>query len=387
MRFYGGKTMRITTYELNGKTLFQMQGYIGTDPATGKRLRVTRRGFKSEEDCQKEYYRLKLQHEAGEFNNKVVKYTFQEVYDLWIQQYANTVKESTLNKTKTIFRCHILPCYGKMYIHRIKINHCQDAVNLWFKSLKNYRIVNNYAGLVFRHAMKLGIISSNPSLLVTMPVLLNKVDDDEEIENFLSKEDLIKLLDAVDLPRWKTLLRLLAYSGFRKGEALALNWNDINFKKATVSISKTLTIGLENKLIVQPPKTKKSKRTISMDPGTMEMLREWKRVQAEEMLGLGFNVNKPDQLVFTNFKNKFVNPQKVGQIMEKYCQRAGVKIITPHGLRHTHCSILFESGATLKDVQDRLGHSDIKTTMNIYAHVTEQKKEETALKFAAFVGS
>ncbi|WFF73010.1 tyrosine-type recombinase/integrase [Proteiniclasticum sp. QWL-01] len=379
--------MRITTYEQEGKTLFQMQGYIGTDPATGKRIRVTRRGFKSEEDCQKEYYRLKLQFEAGEFNNKVVKYTFQEVYDLWIQQYQNTVKESTLQNTMTLFRCHILPKFGKMYINRIKITHCQEAVNHWFKVLKNFRIVNSYAGLVFRHAMKLGIISSNPTELVTMPVTLDQVEDEDDIENFFSKAELLTFLEGIDSQKWKTFFRVLAYSGFRKGEALALTWNDINFKKLTISVSKTLTIGLDNKLIVQTPKTKKSKRTVSIDPGTMEMLKIWKRIQAEEMIGLGFNVNKPDQLVFTNLKNKFINPQKVGQMMIKYCQRSGVKYITPHGLRHTHCSILFEAGATLKDVQDRLGHSDIKTTMNIYAHVTEQKKEETALKFAAFLGS
>lgn len=379
--------MRITTYEQEGKTLFQMQGYIGTDPATGKRIRVTRRGFKSEEDCQKEYYRLKLQFEAGEFNNKVVKYTFQEVYDLWIQQYQNTVKESTLQNTMTLFRCHILPKFGKMYINRIKITHCQEAVNHWFKVLKNFRIVNSYAGLVFRHAMKLGIISSNPTELVTMPVTLDQVEDEDDIENFFSKAELLTFLEGIDSQKWKTFFRVLAYSGFRKGEALALTWNDINFKKLTISVSKTLTIGLDNKLIVQTPKTKKSKRTVSMDPGTMEMLKIWKRIQAEEMIGLGFNVNKPDQLLFTNLKNRFINPQKVGQMMIKYCQRSGVKYITPHGLRHTHCSILFEAGATLKDVQDRLGHSDIKTTMNIYAHVTEQKKEETALKFAAFLGS
>lgn len=379
--------MRITNYESNGKTLFQMQGYIGTDPATGKRIRVTRRGFESEKDCEKEYYRLKLQFEAGEFNAAVIKYTFQEVYDLWIQQYRNTVQESTLQKTMTTFRCHILPRFGKLYIHRIKINQCQDAVNLWFKTVKNYRIINSYASLVFRHAMKLGIISSNPALLVTMPVTLSTVDDEEQIENFLSKEELLKLLGSVDTPKWKTLLRLLAYSGFRKGEALALTWSDINFKRSTVTISKTLTLGLENKLVVQPPKTKKSKRTISMDPGTMEMLREWKKIQAQEMLGLGFNVLGTDQLVFTNLKNRFINPQKVGQMMGKFCEQARVKLITPHGLRHTHCSILFEAGASLKDVQDRLGHSDIKTTMNVYAHVTEQKKEETALKFAAFLGS
>lgn len=379
--------MRITKYEINGKTLFQMQGYIGTDPATGNRIRITRRGFDSEKDCEKEYYRLKLQFEAGDFNSNVIKYTFQEVYDLWVQQYQNTVKESTLNKTMTIFRCHILPRFGKMYINRIKITHCQDAVNAWFKDIKHYRIINNYAGLVFRHAMMLGIIASNPTLLITMPVTLNKVDDEDEVENFFTKDELLTFLDGIDSPKWKTLFRVLAYSGFRKSEALALTWNDINFKGSSISVSKTLTIGLENKVILQAPKTKKSKRIISMDPGTMEMLKDWKKIQGEEMLGLGFNVSKPDQLVFTNLKNRFINPQKVGQIMEKYCQRTGVKFITPHGLRHTHCSILFEAGASLKDVQDRLGHSDIKTTMNIYAHVTEQKKEETALKFAAFLGS
>lgn len=377
--------MRITTYDANGKTLFQLQGYIGTDPATGKRIRITRRGFSSEEECQKEYYRLKLQFEAGEYNSKVVKYTFKEVYELWLEQYKNTVKESTLQNTLNLFKCHILPRFGKMYIHRIKINHCQDAVNHWFKVLKNYRIVNSYTGLVFRHAMKLGIVSSNPTTLLTMPVRLEKVDDDAP-ENFFTKEELLKFLESIDSPKWKTLFRVLAYSGFRKGEVLALTWNDINFKGSSISVGKTLTIGLENKLIIQTPKTKKSKRTVSMDSGTMEMLKEWKKVQAEVMLGLGFNVKKPEQLVFTNLKNKFINPQKVGQQMELYCKKATVKSITPHGLRHTHCSILFESGATLKDVQDRLGHADIATTMNIYTHVTEQKKDETALKFAAFLG-
>ena len=73
--------------------------------------------------------------------------------------------------------------------------------------------------------------------------------------------------------------------------------------------------------------------------------------------------------------------------MKKYSDASGVRLISPHGLRHTHCSLLFEAGATLKEVQDRLGHSDIKTTMNIYAHVTEKKKEETALKFAEYLAN
>lgn len=58
-----------------------------------------------------------------------------------------------------------------------------------------------------------------------------------------------------------------------------------------------------------------------------------------------------------------------------------------HGFRHTHCSLLFEAGATIKEVQDRLGHSDIKTTINIYAHVTKKAKTDTAEKFARFINS
>ncbi|MFZ2258641.1 MAG: site-specific integrase, partial [Clostridiaceae bacterium] len=181
--------------------------------------------------------------------------------------------------------------------------------------------------------------------------------------------------------------RVLIYSGCRKSEALALTWNDINFNESTISISKTLANGLDNRLIVQSPKTKTGKRVISMDPQTLEILKNWKKLQAEYMLKLGFNVMNKKQAVITNLKNGYINPQKIGQVMKKICTRSGIRLITPHGLRHTHCSLLFEAGATLKEVQDRLGHADIKTTMNIYAHVTEKKKEETAVKFAEYLAN
>lgn len=376
--------MRIKKYEKNGQTYFMFQAYAGIDPATGKQRGITRRGFSSQKDAEMEYYRLKLEMEEGV--QKVKRYTFQEVYDLWIEEYRNTVKESTLQKTKTLFRCHILPVFGKMYIDMIKVNHCQDAINKWFKVLKNHRSVNSYAGLVFRHGIKLGIITTDPTKVITVPVRVNPVDE-EEIINFYSKEELVKFLDCFESPKWSMYFRLLAYAGCRKSEALALTWKDINFTDNTISITKTLAVGLDNKIIVQPPKTKKGKRSISMDPVTMEKLRTWKKLQASEMLKLGFNTMKPGQLVFTNLKNRFINPQKVGQVMDAHCTRFGIRPITPHGLRHTHCSILFEAGASLKEVQDRLGHADIQTTMNIYAHVSEEKKELTAVKFAEYLSN
>lgn len=385
----GGKEMYIKEYKdkKTNKTLFMFQGYLGVDQATGKRIRVTRTGFKSSKECELEYFKLKIEYEEGNYNTKPEKYKYQEVYDLWMEQYKNTVKESTLNKTLTIFKTHILPIFKDYYIDMIKVRHCQEAVNKWYKTLKNYRVINNYCGLVFKYAIKLGIIKDNPTTLVTMPVRKESIEE-ESIENFYSKEEIIDFLDKVktyDNKKWFTMFRTLAFTGCRKGELLALKWSDINFKENTISINKTLTRGLKNKLIVQPPKTKKSKRVLPMDVKTMNILQEWKTQQAKDMFKLGFNTLSKDQLVFSNAKNEFICPQKIGQKIDSICNKFKLRVITPHGFRHTHCSLLLESGTPIKEVQNRLGHSDIQTTMNIYAHVTKRREEETILKFAQFM--
>lgn len=122
-----------------------------------------------------------------------------------------------------------------------------------------------------------------------------------------------------------------------------------------------------------------------MDERPMTIMKEWRSQQAKDMLKLGYNTLGKNQLVFANLKNTFINLPKVGQRLEFYCNKIHMKVITPHGFRHTHCSLLFEADASIKVVQERLGHSDIQTTMNIYAHVTQKKKEETADNFATYI--
>lgn len=304
---------------------------------------------------------------------------------MWLRSYENTVKESTLNKTEQVFRIHILPELGNRFIDAIKISHCQKAVDKWFMALKNYRVVNSYTGLVFHHAMKLGIIKDNPTKLVTMPVRVSKAGEENKKLHFYTKEELRAFLDGVDDPKWSTYFRILAYTGCRKSEALALTWNDVDFSRGTVNINKTLANGMNNELIVQSPKTRESRRVISLDKGTLDKLKEWKGIQAEQFKVFGFKPDPKDPIVFQSAKNTYINPQKIGQSIRRYCDKNGLRFIPAHGFRHTHCSLLFESGASLKEVQDRLGHADIQTTMNIYTHVTEQKKEETADKFAEYL--
>ena len=80
-----------------------------------------------------------------------------------------------------------------------------------------------------------------------------------------------------------------------------------------------------------------------------------------------------------------MQPTKTRKWMLHVQQKYGLKEITTHGLRHTHCSLLFEAGAKIKEVQDRLGHGDVQTTMNIYAHVTKKVKAETIQKFGDYL--
>ncbi|MGX7058368.1 site-specific integrase [Vagococcus humatus] len=369
----------------DGSKAWLFQAYLGVDPLTGKDIRTTRRGFKNKKEAQLALSRLKLDYEQGGLQ-KAENMTYQDVYDLWVVQYEKTVQESTYAKTTQIFRLHILPAFSKMKINKIDVLTCQKAVDKWASKLKKYRMTLSYANNVFKYAMTLGIISDNPLSKVIRPSV--KDDDEDKIENYYTKDELKVFLDYMeqDKPCYiYTFFRLLAFSGMRKGEAFALTWEDIDFQTNTISINKALAQGKDNRLLVQPPKTKKSKRTISMDKDTMNILRKWRKVQQEDFLKLGINTLQPKQLVFSNIYNKHIIPSRSRKWMISIQEKYNLKRVTTHGLRHTHCSLLFEAGVPIERVQDRLGHSDIQTTMNIYTHVSEKIKEDTAEQFAKFM--
>lgn len=99
----------------------------------------------------------------------------------------------------------------------------------------------------------------------------------------------------------------------------------------------------------------------------------------------GYNALNTNQLIFSNSKNEAIHPAHISNVLKKFINNNGLDAITAHGFRHTHCSLLLEAGVAIKEVQERLGHSDIKTTMNIYAHVTKKDDHDTGMKFANFI--
>lgn len=370
----------------DGKKYYKFQLYVGTDPLTGKRIKTTRSKFKTKKEAQLALSRLQLEIERGDFNKHAAE-TYQDIYDMWIEQYKNTVKESTFVKTKEIFKNHILPAMGNYKADKINVRVCQKHVNEWFGQFVKYRTMKAYASKVLDYAVTLEIIPNNPMKNITMP---KKIDapDEEKIENYYSKDELIHFLECLEKGKnYKAYVffRLLAFSGMRQGEACALLWSDLNFKDEEIYINKAITRGEGSKIIIQTPKTKSSIRTIKMDKKTMDILKEWKKRQKQDLFMLGYNSLKPNQLVFSNSKNEYLHPTLTREWILRVQNKYDLKKVTIHGLRHSHCSLLFEAGASIKEVQERLGHSDIKTTMDIYTHVTEKAKDEAAKKFAKYM--
>ena len=128
--------------------------------------------------------------------------------------------------------------------------------------------------------------------------------------------------------------------------------------------------------------TEDSKRTIIIDDETMDILILLKSENhfLDSQLGM-----QSSDLLFRNTKNSWIDPNKINQNLNRIIQRYNLKRITPHGFRHTHITLLFLAGASIKEVQDRVGHSDVKTTMDIYNHVMQETREKTPLIFTRYV--
>lgn len=381
----------IKAYTLkSGKKKYMFNVYLGIDPVTGKEQRKEQRGFDTEREAQLAEARALIEFEENGFASAPKNSTFKDAFELWWDsEYKTNVKESTQHKTMGIFENHILPSFGELNLEGITPQYCQQMINTWRNKLFNFRAVRNYANRVFDYAKRMDMLKNNPMDKTVMPKRMEK-NEESEYHNYYTREELHEFLEHVkeDLGlRWYAYFRLLAYSGMRLSEGLALLWKDIDFEENTIRLDKTLTRGFGNKIIVQPPKTMNGRRTIQMDDVTMNILKEWKLYQATELLKRGINANgNDDQIVFSTLDNNYINLTQPYARLKSIQKRNGLRTdFSTHGFRHTHISLLFEAGATIQEVQDRVGHTDVATTMNIYTHVNEQRKKDTADKFANYI--
>lgn len=384
------KDKRIKEYKKkDGSTAFMFNIYIGKDALTGKDKRITRRGFSTVREARLAL--IDVESNAQDLLSPSSHPTFEMVYKQWYEQYKKTVKESTWVTTGVLFKVHILPIIGKAKIEDLTPVMLQTAVDGWFKSgYKRYRLPYSYTKSVFSYAYRLDIIKQNTMDKVVLPRNTNKLRD--STQNYYEKDELLIFMNELKKrknPVIRNFFNLLIFTGMRAGEARALTWSDINFENATISITKTVARGMNNRLILQTPKTAHGERLVEIDTITLKSLRKWKLEQREWLFAKGLKP-QTNQLVFPSYENKFVETAAPNLWLQLIIdnirkEKPDFKRITVHGFRHTYATLAFEGGADIKEVQAQLGHSNFQTTLNIYTAVTKRKRRSVTEQFASFI--
>ncbi len=387
-------TMNITEYKKkNGATVYRASVYLGVDKLTGKKARTTvtantKKGVK-----------IKARETVNAFaaNGYSVKEkptitTYRELVALWWESYKNTIKPNSQQSMEGIVRLHILPVFGDYKLDKLTTPVIQQQVNKWADKANkgekgayaNYSFLNNINRRILQYGVTMQAIQHNPARDVIIP---RKQQNKEHKVKFFSNQELkqfLEYLDSLDLSNYENLFDYVLYktllaSGCRIGEVLALEWSDIDLKKGIISISKTLNRYQET----NTPKSKAGLREIDIDKATVSLLKQYKKRQQVQSWQLG----RSEGIVFTPFTTKYAYACLLRKRLQGHFKSAGVPDISFHGFRHTHATIMLYAGIEAKDLQYRLGHSNISMTLNTYVHATKEGAKKAVSIFEAAISN
>ena len=166
----------------------------------------------------------------------------------------------------------------------------------------------------------------------------------------------------------------------RRGELLGLRWCDVDLPLATISVTRSLQRLDGGEFSIREPKSARSRRLIPLPPSLAILLRRHKEREEQSKELLGMTV-APMDLVFAHLVGSPLDPSTVSHKFSKVVRKAGIQNVRFHDLRHAHASLMLRTGASPKVISERLGHSSIAITMDIYSHVMPGLQEEAAIRF------
>lgn len=316
------------------------------------------------------------------------KITVEQWYFTWLFEFkSKDIEPSTFEDYESVYRNYIKDSdIGNIKLIDLKTAHLQIYYNKLLEVDKlegsNVNRINKTLKTCLKEAVKQGYMQKNWCEDVKLP----KVKKESKIKA-LSKENQLRLLEALKGIDLELLITFTLATGLRLGEVLGLKWSDIDFKESNLTVKRSVRRivdiqrdGSRSRILKEvPPKTENSFRTVPIPSSIVSKLKTHKKQQNELILSLGENYHN-NNYVFCNNDGTIMDPKKPNRRLASVLKSNNIELITFHGLRHTYCTRLFEAGVPPKTVQSLVGHKDIETTMNVYTHVMNETKVEAVDK-------
>ena len=287
--------------------------------------------------------------------------TFQNLYEIYMEDMAARLKQSTLLTKKAVLQTHILPFFGSKPINEIKASDVRRWQAKLMSSPNNYsqtylKKINTELNSIINYAKRFYDLNTNPC---GKAGTIGKAKAEEM--DYWTYDEYIAFREGVkDKPLSYICIEVLYWTGMREGELLALSPADIDLDNKTISINRTYQ-RIEGKDVFTSPKTRKSKRKIPIPDFLCQELSDY--IQSRYMLDA-------DERLFP------VTKSYLSHEMIRGCKNTGVKKIRIHDIRHSHASLLINQGCDALMLADRLGHEKVSTTLNTYSHLFPHKQQE-----------
>lgn len=296
----------------------------------------------------------------------------------WMEDKRTTIRPNTYRSYAWLVNLHIVPSLGHIPLSKLTPAHLQTFYSKLGKkdkplSNRSIQFAHTLIHEALNRALKWGLVGRNVAEAVDPPrVEKNKGTSWTPGQTVAFMEEAIQ-------NKYGIAFELAIYTGMRKGEILALHWEDIDLDGMTLRVRYSLTF-VKGEALFQQPKTERGRRSIALPESLVLSLRRHKALQARERLQMGSAYNNHD-LVVCRATGAPLNPRNLDDSWYSLLKKTQLPKIRFHDLRHTHASLLLQQGVHPKIVSERLGHSNINITLDTYSHVLPGLQQQAATLF------
>ena len=357
------------------------------DPVTGNRRRTAHGSYPTITEAVRELRRVLTEMDAGTYIERTDVSTGDYMVNLWLPAHRLVVRANTAANYEMVIRAHIVPALGNIRLQKLTAPMLTAFYGrlvegdgptgrpLRAKSVRNLHVIVHKA---LKDAVAWGYLVRNPADAAKAPR-----QGRSKKHSIWTADEVRRFLDHVGGTEFEALYTVSATTGARRGEVLGLRWCDIDFERAELSIVQTVVL-VNGAATISIPKTTGSVRSVSLDPGTIDILRKHRLAAIQHGLATGRAIDN-DGLIFVDRNGLPFKPDRVTRTFTRLTEAAGLPHIRLHDLRHTWATLALRNGTHPKIVQERLGHSNISTTLNTYSHVTPGMQAEAAEEIANLI--